>query len=87
MLAVYSIKAAIAYKQAITQHFKELTKQPKYLKYANSPIHIVYSSNQDEQSATGQNNGLTEEKVLQDFSRPTNNGLIIVVAKLQTGFD
>jgi type I restriction enzyme, R subunit len=87
MLAVYSIKAAIAYKQAVTQHFKELVKQPKYAKYADAPIHIVYSSNQDEQSAIGLNNGRTEEKVLQDFSRPTNNGLIIVVAKLQTGFD
>ena len=87
MLAVYSIKAAIAYKQAITQHFNELVKQPKYAKYADAPIHVVYSSNQDEQSSTGLNNGLTEEKVLQEFSRPTNNGLIIVVAKLQTGFD
>jgi type I restriction enzyme, R subunit len=87
MLAVYSIKAAIAYKQVVTQHFKELVKQPKYAKYADAPIHIVYSSNQDEQSAIGLNHGLTEEKVLQDFSRPTNNGLIIVVAKLQTGFD
>lgn len=53
MLAVYSIKAAIAYKQAVTQHFNELVKQPKYAKYADAPIHIVYSSNQDEQSATG----------------------------------
>lgn len=87
MLAVYSIKAAIAYKQAVTEHFNELVKQPKYAKYADAPIHIVYSSNQDEQSATGLNSGLTEEKVLQNFSRPTNNGLIIVVAKLQTGFD
>jgi len=87
MLAVYSIKAAIAYKQAVTRHFKELVQQPKYAKYAEAPIHVVYSSNQDEQSSTGLNNGLTEEKVLQDFSRPTNNGLIIVVAKLQTGFD
>lgn len=87
MLAVYSIKAAIAYKQAVTQHFNELVKQPKYAKYADAPIHIVYSSNQDEQSATGLNDGLTEEKVLQNFCRTTNNGLIIVVAKLQTGFD
>jgi type I restriction enzyme, R subunit len=87
MLAVYSIKAAIAYKQALTKHFQEIVKQPKYAKYADAPIHIVYSSNQDEQNATGLNDGLTEEKVLQDFARPTNNGLIIVVAKLQTGFD
>ncbi|MBD1937611.1 DEAD/DEAH box helicase family protein [Microcoleus sp. FACHB-68] len=86
MLAVYSIKAAIAYKQAVTQHFNELIKQPKYAKYAGAPIHIVYSSNQDEQSATGLNEGLTEEKVLESFALK-KNGLIIVVAKLQTGFD
>lgn len=86
MLAVYSIKAAIAYKQAITQHFNELVKQTKYSKYAEAPIYIVYSSNQDEQNATGLNNGMTEEKVLENFALK-KNGLIIVVAKLQTGFD
>jgi type I restriction enzyme R subunit len=86
MLAVYSIKAAIAYKQAITKHFQEITKQNKYAKYAEAPIYVVYSSNQDEQSATGLNDGLTEEKVLENFALK-KNGLIIVVAKLQTGFD
>ena len=86
MLAVYSIKAAIAYKQAVTKHFNELVKQPKYAKYADAPIHVVYSSSQDEQSATGLNDGLTEEKVLENFALK-KNGLIIVVAKLQTGFD
>jgi hypothetical protein len=86
MLAVYSIKAAIAYKQAVTQQFNELVKQPKYAKYADAPIYIIYSSNQDEQSATGLNDGLSEEKVLENFALK-KNGLIIVVAKLQTGFD
>ncbi|NES18353.1 MAG: type I restriction endonuclease subunit R [Symploca sp. SIO3E6] len=86
MLAVYSIKAAIAYKEAVTRHFNELTQQPKYSKYADAPIHIVYSSNQDQQSATGLNKGLSEEKVLENFAL-RKNGLIIVVAKLQTGFD
>ena len=86
MLAVYSIKAAIAYKQAVTQQFNELVKEPKYAKYADAPIYIIYSSNQDEQSATGLNDGLTEEKVLENFALK-KNGLIIVVAKLQTGFD
>lgn len=86
MLAVYSIKSAIAYKEAVTKHFNKLIQQPKYEKYAEAPIHIVYSSNQDEQSATGLNEGLTEEKVLENFALK-KNGLIIVVAKLQTGFD
>lgn len=52
MLAVYSIKAAIAYKEALKKHFQEIVKQPQYAKYADAPIHIVYSSNQDEQSAS-----------------------------------
>jgi len=86
MLAVYSIKAAIAYKTAVTQYFNKLVEDPKYAKYAEAPIHVVYSSNQDEQSSSGLNGGLTEEKVLESFSLK-KNGLIIVVAKLQTGFD
>ena len=86
MLAVYSINAAIAYKQAITYQFKELVKQPKYSKYSDAPIHVVYSSNQDKQNSTGLNDGLSEEKVLENFALK-KNGLIIVVAKLQTGFD
>lgn len=87
MLAVYSIKAAIAYQQAVTKHFNVIVQEAKYAKYADAPIHVVYSSNQDEQSASGLNGGLSEEKVLENFARPNNNGLMIVVAKLQTGFD
>lgn len=86
MLAVYSIKTAIAYHAAVTKYFKTLVQQAKYAKYADAPIHIVYSSNQDEQSAASLNGGLSEEKVLESFSLK-KNGLIIVVAKLQTGFD
>ena len=86
MLAVHSIKAAIAYHGTVKKHFNDLVKIPKYEKYADAPIHVVYSSNQDEQSATGLNGGLTEEKVLESFAL-SKNGLMIVVAKLQTGFD
>ncbi len=62
MLAVNSIKAAIAYQGAVTKHFNALMNEPKYEKYADAPIHVVYSSNQDEQSATELNGGLTEER-------------------------
>jgi type I restriction enzyme R subunit len=86
MLATYSINAAIAYKDCVTKHFNELVQQKKYQKYANAPIYVVYSSNQDEQNPSALNNGLTEEKVLANFAAE-KNGLIIVVAKLQTGFD
>jgi type I restriction enzyme, R subunit len=86
MLAVYSIKAAIAYKEAVTKYFKVLVQESKYIKYADAPIHVIYSSNQDEQSASGLNAGLSEEKALESFAL-NKNGLMIVVAKLQTGFD
>ncbi|HEX3047104.1 MAG TPA: DEAD/DEAH box helicase family protein [Bacillota bacterium] len=86
MLAVYSIKAAIAYHEAVTKHFKTLVQEPKYARYAGAPIHIVYSENQDEQNASGLNGGLSEEKVMESFAG-NRNGLMIVVAKLQTGFD
>lgn len=86
MLAVHSIKAAIAYQQAVTKHFNVLVQEPKYAKYSDAPIHVVYSSSQDEQSASGLNGGLSEEKVLESFALK-KNGLMIVVAKLQTGFD
>ncbi len=61
MLAVYSIKAAIAYKEAVSKYFNERVKEPKYQRYADAPIYIVYSDNQDEQSAKGLNGGLSEE--------------------------
>jgi type I restriction enzyme R subunit len=86
MLAVSSISAAIAYKDAVSKHFNQLIQDKKYARFKNAPIHIVYSSSQDEQSATGLNEGLTEEKVLENFAQ-SKNGLMIVVAKLQTGFD
>lgn len=86
MLAVHSIKAAVAYQQAVTKHFSTLVQEEKYKKYAEAPIHVVYSNNQDEQSASGLNGGLSEEKVLESFALK-KNGLMIVVAKLQTGFD
>jgi type I restriction enzyme R subunit len=86
MLAVYSIKSAIAYKEAVTKYFNALVQEQKYAKYADAPVYIVYSDNQDEQSASSLNRGLREEKVLENFALK-KNGLIIVVAKLQTGFD
>jgi type I restriction enzyme, R subunit len=86
MLAVYSVKSAIAYKQAVTKHFNDLVSEPKYSKYAEAPIYIVYSDSQNEQKSASLNNGLSEKEVLDNFMQK-KNGLIIVVDKLQTGFD
>jgi type I restriction enzyme, R subunit len=86
MLAVSSIKSAIKYKQELDKIYKEKVKEVKHQRFENAPIFIVYSSSQDHSSASGLNGGLTEEKVLQNFAL-SKNGLIIVVDKLQTGFD
>jgi len=86
MLAVYSIKAAIAYKDAVTKHFQNLVKEKKYQKYKEVPIYVVYSDSQGDQKASTLNNGLSEKKVLENYALE-KNGLVIVVAKLQTGFD
>lgn len=86
MLAVSSIPAAIKYKGFIDKYYAEVVKQKKYERFAEAPIYIVYSDNQEHKSASSLNGGLNEEKVLQNFAIK-KNGLIIVVDKLQTGFD
>jgi len=86
MLATASIKAAKKYKERVEYHFNKIVQEKKYQNYSEAPIYIVYSASQDESSASNLNGGLTEEKVLQNFAL-RKNGLIIVVDKLQTGFD
>jgi type I restriction enzyme R subunit len=86
MLATASIKAAKMYKERVEYHFNQIVQEKKYQNYSEAPIYIVYSASQDESSASSLNGGLTEEKVLQNFAL-RKNGLIIVVDKLQTGFD
>jgi len=86
MLAVYSIKSAIKYKGYIEEAMESLLIENKYKKYSDAPIYIVYSASQDTQASSSLNGGLTEPKVLQNFAQ-SKNGLIIVVDKLQTGFD
>ena len=86
MLATSSIKAAKMYKEKLEQHFNKLVENKKYARFKDAPIYVVYSSSQDESSANSLNGGLSEEKVLQNFALK-KNGVIIVVDKLQTGFD
>ena len=88
MFAASSVKAAIKYRKYIKQYFEELITEKKYERYAKAPIYILYSSDgQKYESCKTLNGGLSDKKVLQDFAGKTNNGLIIVVDKLQTGFD
>jgi type I restriction enzyme, R subunit len=87
MLAVSSIRAAIRYKQLIDKLFLEIVQQKKYARFKDAPVYIVYSSSGQEHPASSSlNGGLSEETVLQNFAIK-KNGLMIVVDKLQTGFD
>lgn len=87
MFAASSIKAAIKYRKYIQQYYNELVAEKKHERFKDAPIYIVYSSDgQKYESATTLNGGLSEAKVLQNFALK-KNGLVIVVDKLQTGFD
>ena len=86
MLAVSSIPNAITYLNIIKKLYNEKCQQPQYAKYADAPIVIVYSDSQGQPSCSMLNKGLSEEKVVDNFKQ-NKNGLIIVVDKLQTGFD
>lgn len=86
MLAVSSIKAAIKYKGYIQKDFQEITNQNKYERFKEAPVYVVFSENQDYPSSNSLNNGLSEKIVMQNYAIK-KNGLIIVVDKLQTGFD
>lgn len=86
MLAVSSIKAAIKYKGFIDKYFKEAVNGSKYERFKEAPVYVIFSNNPDYKSCNTLNNNLSEEKVLQNFAIK-KNGIIIVVDKLQTGFD
>lgn len=87
MFAASSINAAIKYRKYIQLYFNDLVAEKKYERFKDAPIYIVYSSDgQKYESSSALNGGLSEAKVLQNFAN-IKNALIIVVDKLQTGFD
>ena len=87
MLAVSSIPIAIQYYKAIKKYYPQAVgSKKKYERFQDAPIFIVYSDSQKYPKASSFNEDKTEAKVLQEFELK-KNGLIIVVDKLQTGFD
>lgn len=86
MLAVSSIPSAIKYIGFLKKYFEKLTTEKKHERFKDAPIYIVYSNSQEYQNSGSINDGLSEKSVLQNF-KLAKNGLIIVVDKLQTGFD
>lgn len=86
MLAVTSIPVAIRYTRLIRELYAKTCEEPLYKKYANAPVAVVYSDSQRYESCASVNDGMSEDKVIENFKN-AKNGLIIVVDKLQTGFD
>lgn len=86
MLAVTSIPIAIEYCKIIRRLMAEKTASGTFAKYADAPVAIVYSDSQKYEKCASMNDGVAEDKVIDNF-KTTKNGLIIVVDKLQTGFD
>lgn len=86
MLAVSSIPIAISYCKLIRRLMVERCELPAYAKYKDAPIAIVYSDSQKYESCAKMNDDVAEDKVIDNF-KTAKNGLIIVVDKLQTGFD
>ena len=86
MLAVTSIPIAIQYTRIIRKLYAEKCKEQRYDKYANAPIVVVYSDSQRYESCSSLNGNVPEAQVIENFKK-AKNGIIIVVDKLQTGFD
>lgn len=86
MLAVSSIPNAINYCNMLRPLFAKKCEEKQYARFKDAPIVIVYSDNQKYQPSSLLNGGLGEKEVIQNFKK-AKNGLIIVVDKLQTGFD
>ena len=86
MLAVTSIHAAVRYKKEIDRQYAEIVKLKKYERFKEAPVYVLYSDNQHDQSCSSLNNNLSDEMILQNFMIK-KNGLMIVVDKLQTGYD
>ena len=86
MLAVSSIPIAIEYCKAIRRMMAEKTATGPFAKYADAPVAIVYSDNQKYEKCASMNDNVAEDRVIENF-KSAKNGIIIVVDKLQTGFD
>ena len=86
MLAVTSIPIAIEYCKIIRRLMAEKTASGTFARYADAPVAIVYSDSQKYEKCASMNDGVAEDKVIDNF-KTAKNGLIIVVDKLQTGFD
>lgn len=86
MLACYSITAARRFYTELTKQIELLTQQKEFAAYRDTKVYMVYSQNQEDTPAWTIC-GYTNEKETISAFRKDKNGIMIVVDKLQTGFD
>ncbi len=86
MLACSSIDSAKKYVDYINEELDIITKKSKYAKYADTKVYVVFTHNQEDRPAHDLCGFNSEKEVIAAF-RTDKNGLMIVVDKLQTGFD
>ena len=83
MLATSSIEAATKY---VIEIRKAIERRGPHPRFKDAKVYIVYSDRQGLPPASQYNDGMSEETVIKAFKQG-KNGLMIVVDKLQTGFD
>lgn len=88
MLACDSIKAALIYFDQINKYLKEEYALLNIEEEKRGKVYIVYTKPSEQKFPTSEslNNGMSEELTISEF-KAHKNALIIVVDKLQTGFD
>lgn len=92
MLACKSIEAAQYYFECIKKELHRLThaEDNKYnaKQFKDSDVYIVYTKPASGMTCEELMDGKSEEQIIKEFTdKKTKNGLMIVVDKLQTGFD
>mgnify|MGYP001339718659 CR=1 FL=1 len=90
MLATYSISSAKKLfdnlKNDLEKYFEENPKIDKESFLEKFKLSIVYTGSESNNDAKELNGGKTERQVINEF-KECKNGIIVVVDKLQTGFD
>lgn len=86
MVACYSKESAMEYYDRITEHLNNEFKNNKYERFKDSKVFIVYTDGQSMIDAHKKCGFSSEKEVINAFKNG-KNGIMIVVDKLQTGFD
>lgn len=87
MLVCYSIESAKKYYDAIYKELKLLSQLPEFSNQNIGKVYMVYTTTDQEQRTAYNICGQKSEKDVISAFRNDKNGLMIVVDKLQTGFD